>query len=287
MEEENSLIIRVKVSNATWNFPSLSVTLTSTSPQDAMRPFLETFHGKYASQQPPSSGFASTPIASSFSQYSSIVSSTPTSEASCNDTEAAAPPPLSDDKEYEHSLELPSENGNEDGTDANEVNVSQSQSDIPTQPKFQSFAAPEVMRLTVFKKSSRFTSRATVPSRRTNFPIRRHVPAASNPSSQSAVSLERSDSTSYITIIQEDVLASFDITALQRPRKRLRLATEESNRRFELDVVADQDALVVEELNRNVSKDDFGRMQILGQFNLGFIIARLENDLFIVDQHAR
>lgn len=27
-------------------------------------------------------------------------------------------------------------------------------------------------------------------------------------------------------------------------------------------------------------------MQVVGQFNLGFIIARLNYDLFIVDQHA-
>ena len=36
-----------------------------------------------------------------------------------------------------------------------------------------------------------------------------------------------------------------------------------------------------------ISKDDFLKMSVLGQFNLGFIITRLENDLFIVDQHAR
>lgn len=28
------------------------------------------------------------------------------------------------------------------------------------------------------------------------------------------------------------------------------------------------------------------KMEIVGQFNLGFIICRLEKDLFIVDQHA-
>lgn len=27
-------------------------------------------------------------------------------------------------------------------------------------------------------------------------------------------------------------------------------------------------------------------MEIIGQFNLGFIIARLDDDLFIIDQHA-
>lgn len=49
-------------------------------------------------------------------------------------------------------------------------------------------------------------------------------------------------------------------------------------------------------LSRTVAKEDFGKMQVVGQFNLGFIIARRraagedgqdgQDDLFIVDQHA-
>lgn len=34
------------------------------------------------------------------------------------------------------------------------------------------------------------------------------------------------------------------------------------------------------------SKDMFQEMEIIGQFNLGFIITKLKSDLFIVDQHA-
>ncbi|KAL6899348.1 hypothetical protein ACP4OV_006006 [Aristida adscensionis] len=40
------------------------------------------------------------------------------------------------------------------------------------------------------------------------------------------------------------------------------------------------------ELDRLFSKDDFGEMEVVGQFNLGFIIGKLDQDLFIVDQHA-
>ncbi|KAL0127253.1 hypothetical protein PUN28_005508 [Cardiocondyla obscurior] len=40
------------------------------------------------------------------------------------------------------------------------------------------------------------------------------------------------------------------------------------------------------ELQRELTKDSFDQMEIIGQFNLGFIIARLEDDLFIIDQHA-
>jgi DNA mismatch repair protein PMS2 len=40
------------------------------------------------------------------------------------------------------------------------------------------------------------------------------------------------------------------------------------------------------ELERIFQKSDFKKMRVVGQFNLGFIVARLGNDLFIVDQHA-
>lgn len=63
--------------------------------------------------------------------------------------------------------------------------------------------------------------------------------------------------------------------------------------------VGNRDAEAAEEaLARVISKDDFARMEVLGQFNKGFIITRLKghddedgsnsnsDDLFIVDQHA-
>ncbi|XP_042300361.1 mismatch repair endonuclease PMS2-like [Sceloporus undulatus] len=34
------------------------------------------------------------------------------------------------------------------------------------------------------------------------------------------------------------------------------------------------------------SKEMFAKMDIVGQFNLGFLIAKLNSDLFIIDQHA-
>ncbi|XP_049874725.1 mismatch repair endonuclease PMS2 [Pectinophora gossypiella] len=41
-----------------------------------------------------------------------------------------------------------------------------------------------------------------------------------------------------------------------------------------------------EELTKEISKDSFQKMTVIGQFNLGFIITRLDDDLFIIDQHA-
>ncbi|KAJ3412800.1 Mismatch repair endonuclease pms2 [Chytridiales sp. JEL 0842] len=56
---------------------------------------------------------------------------------------------------------------------------------------------------------------------------------------------------------------------------------------FAAGIGPDKAELAIEEFNRMIRKDDFRKMEILGQFNLGFIIVRLSNDLFIVDQHAR
>ncbi|XP_050351845.1 mismatch repair endonuclease PMS2 [Nymphalis io] len=41
-----------------------------------------------------------------------------------------------------------------------------------------------------------------------------------------------------------------------------------------------------EELSKEISKESFKNMSIVGQFNLGFIITKLDDDLFIIDQHA-
>ncbi len=46
------------------------------------------------------------------------------------------------------------------------------------------------------------------------------------------------------------------------------------------------EAAAARELEQVFRKADFARMRVLGQFNLGFILARLGPDLFIVDQHA-
>ncbi|ESW16287.1 hypothetical protein PHAVU_007G144100 [Phaseolus vulgaris] len=45
-------------------------------------------------------------------------------------------------------------------------------------------------------------------------------------------------------------------------------------------------AAAATELERLFKKEDFRRMKVIGQFNLGFIICKLDQDLFIVDQHA-
>ena len=48
----------------------------------------------------------------------------------------------------------------------------------------------------------------------------------------------------------------------------------------------EEEAVALNELERVFDKQNFKKMRVIGQFNLGFIICQLGDDLFIVDQHA-
>ena len=45
-------------------------------------------------------------------------------------------------------------------------------------------------------------------------------------------------------------------------------------------------AATLDEFELSLTKESFTRMNIIGQFNKGFIITKLNDNLFIVDQHA-
>lgn len=86
----------------------------------------------------------------------------------------------------------------------------------------------------------------------------------------------------------------FDIESLRRRlRRRVRKDKEEEEekqrqlvRRFRAKISPTDNSAAEDELKKEISKEMFAKMEILGQFNLGFIIARLNQDLFIIDQHA-
>ncbi|ESQ37908.1 hypothetical protein EUTSA_v10028404mg [Eutrema salsugineum] len=71
-----------------------------------------------------------------------------------------------------------------------------------------------------------------------------------------------------------------------RPKRCFAAATLELSQPDDEERKARALAAATSELERLFRKEDFRRMQVLGQFNLGFIIAKLDRDLFIVDQHA-
>ena len=41
-----------------------------------------------------------------------------------------------------------------------------------------------------------------------------------------------------------------------------------------------------DQITKNLTKTDFSKMKVIGQFNKSFIITKLENNLFLIDQHA-
>ena len=55
---------------------------------------------------------------------------------------------------------------------------------------------------------------------------------------------------------------------------------------FSARINPDQNDKAEAELRKELSKDSFNLMEIVGQFNLGFIVTRLDSHLFIIDQHA-
>lgn len=63
-------------------------------------------------------------------------------------------------------------------------------------------------------------------------------------------------------------------------------ATLELSQAVKEDAKARALSAATNELEKLFKKEDFGHMKVIGQFNLGFIIGKLDQDLFVVDQHA-
>ncbi|ORX36000.1 hypothetical protein BD324DRAFT_642703 [Kockovaella imperatae] len=100
------------------------------------------------------------------------------------------------------------------------------------------------------------------------------------------------------TVIPGEMTLRFDVARVKRRyssygRRRPRRAYNSEWSISSAAGIKNHDPVQAEEaLARVISKSDFARMQVLGQFNKGFIIARLgssqgvSDDLFIIDQHA-
>ncbi|DBA95699.1 hypothetical protein WJX82_003265 [Trebouxia sp. C0006] len=100
-----------------------------------------------------------------------------------------------------------------------------------------------------------------------------------------------------------DQQVAFDLPSLRARLKRQRdtaaadlLATHQGSKRGRFEAASlqsasaaaadDDNASAAQELDRVFNQADFPRMRIIGQFNLGFIVVHLGQDLFIIDQHA-
>ncbi|KAL7021117.1 hypothetical protein ACKWTF_011762 [Chironomus riparius] len=68
--------------------------------------------------------------------------------------------------------------------------------------------------------------------------------------------------------------------------KALKKVSKSNHLRFKERIDPSKNKKAETELETVIKKDMFSEMRVIGQFNQGFIIAILESDLFIVDQHA-
>ncbi|CAJ0593653.1 unnamed protein product [Cylicocyclus nassatus] len=93
------------------------------------------------------------------------------------------------------------------------------------------------------------------------------------------------------TFMRTQQLVPFTMSALKERLNNLRTgkAKEEQPSQtleFAASLSPEENALAEEELGRVLKKTDFAQMAVIGQFNKGFIITRLRDHLFLVDQHA-
>ncbi|NXV79450.1 PMS2 endonuclease, partial [Atlantisia rogersi] len=94
-----------------------------------------------------------------------------------------------------------------------------------------------------------------------------------------------------VEVKKKTVPLEFSMKVLAEKVKRViqqqQKSTERLNyRRFKAKISPGENKVAEDELRKEISKEMFAKMEIIGQFNLGFIIAKLNSDLFIIDQHA-
>lgn len=83
------------------------------------------------------------------------------------------------------------------------------------------------------------------------------------------------------------VMLDFEFSKLQTQLKAKESGNDDHkliHRKFFAQIRPEESTNAEEELRKEFSKQDFLQMRIIGQFNLGFIIGQIRDDLFIVDQ---
>ncbi|KAI1895982.1 hypothetical protein AGOR_G00090120 [Albula goreensis] len=83
----------------------------------------------------------------------------------------------------------------------------------------------------------------------------------------------------------------FSLAQLTARLQRLQKQSERADRgpkyrRFRAKIRPGENQSAEDELKKEIRKDMFKEMKIIGQFNLGFIITKLNSDIFMIDQHA-
>nr|XP_020029460.1 mismatch repair endonuclease PMS2 isoform X1 [Castor canadensis] len=112
------------------------------------------------------------------------------------------------------------------------------------------------------------------------------LPKLANPQNSSAAQVDVA-----VKICKKVVPLDFSMTSLAKRIKQLNHQKQQSEgkqnyRKFRAKICPGENQAAEDELRKEISKAMFADMEILGQFNLGFIITKLKEDLFLVDQHA-
>uniref|UniRef100_A0A4W4FAS4 Mismatch repair endonuclease PMS2 n=1 Tax=Electrophorus electricus TaxID=8005 RepID=A0A4W4FAS4_ELEEL len=96
----------------------------------------------------------------------------------------------------------------------------------------------------------------------------------------------------HVSVHKKTQPLQFSMTQLASRMERLKtqrreeIDQEPKYRRFRAQIKPGDNQSAEDELKKEISKDMFKQMEIIGQFNLGFIITKLKSDLFMIDQHA-
>ena len=94
--------------------------------------------------------------------------------------------------------------------------------------------------------------------------------------------------------LQDDIEIDLDVNTIIQKNKKTCTAINKKTIKLEKNNEDSTPCIIKEidldnrenELKRVISKSDFLKMKVIGQFNLGFIICKFNNDLYIFDQHA-
>ncbi|XP_067316641.1 mismatch repair endonuclease PMS2 [Anolis sagrei] len=94
-----------------------------------------------------------------------------------------------------------------------------------------------------------------------------------------------------VEMTRRTVPLEFSLSVLRDRVKKLSVQQEKKAevlhyRKFRAKINPGENKTAEDELRKEISKEMFAKMEIIGQFNLGFIVAKLNSDLFIIDQHA-
>ena len=116
--------------------------------------------------------------------------------------------------------------------------------------------------------------------------------SSDNPCDTKRIKVDDSCDNELERILRKTIAVHFDVQKFRETLKNGgRNCEVEGNsgkysRTFRATIAPENNQRAEEELGRHITKEMFGKMEIIGQFNQGFIIAKHEDDLFIIDQHA-